>query len=48
MAKREKKKQKKQAPVPTGFDDRAVDRERRGSSYRDGSDVPDGVTGNWS
>ena len=48
MAKREKKKQKKQASVPTGFDDRAVDRERRGSSYRDGSDVPDGVTGNWS
>ncbi len=48
MAKNEKKKQKKQPPVPTGHDSRSVDRERKGSSYREGSDVPDGVTGNWS
>lgn len=48
MAKKEKKRQKKEPPVTTGYDSRSIDRERRGSSYREGSDVPDGVTGNWS
>lgn len=44
MAKKEKKKQKKQPPVATGFDNRAENRQKQSS----GSDAPDGVTGNWS
>lgn len=49
MAKRDKKKEKRQPPVVTaGYDERGKQREGRKEFFERESDAPDGVSGNWS